>query len=95
MFKPGVIPEMSIDIVGLIIGVILVIVWLVRLEAKANVNSEHIIEIKTIIIPKIEDRLDEAERKTETLDTRVMDKLSNIERILTERLAKIEGKLSQ
>lgn len=35
------------------------------------------------------------EKKTEDLDNRIFDRLSNIEKILTERLAKIEGKLSQ
>lgn len=88
-------PKVSMDIVGLLIAVVLVIVWLVRLEAKSNQNALDIGEFKTRTIPKLEERIGIAENKTENLDTRVMDKLSNIERILTERLAKIEGKLSQ
>lgn len=83
----GELPKVDGGLIALGIAVVSTIAWLSRLESKGSVNSRD--------IDKLETRMGALEKKTEDLDNRIFDRLSNIEKILTERLAKIEGKLSQ
>ena len=63
-------------------GVVGVIVWLVRLEASSNQTRDR---HKDLL-----EKLVRLEQKYEALDTRIVEKLSVIEK----SLAKIEGRLS-
>lgn len=63
------------DVVTIGVLVIGLVVWLIRLEGKANYNEKAI---------------EKLEVKHEALDSKIVDKLSVIEK----SLAKIEGRLS-
>lgn len=75
-------PQVDSGIVALIIAVVGLIAWFTRLESKGGTNYRD--------IEKLEKRQDEHEKRLSELDNRLMDKLSNIERLV----AKIEGQLS-
>lgn len=81
---------MPMDHLGdaLTIGVLVVgfIVWLIRLEGIAQQNRERIVEVDA----KSSKAIEKLEVKHEALDSKIVDKLSVIEK----SLAKIEGRLS-
>lgn len=87
-FSSGV----DVDIVAGLVAIVLLIAWFTRLEAMSKSNTRDI-ELDRIRLDKFEAKVWECIRdiqdKHAALDTRVMDKLSNIERLV----AKIEGKL--
>jgi len=69
------------------VSVVGMIAWFSRLESLSKTNARDIM--------RLEKRQDHSEAKVVEIDGRVMEKLTTIERLLTERLAKIEGKLSK
>jgi hypothetical protein len=76
-------PQVDSGLVALGIAIVTFIAWLSRLESKTSMNSRDLL--------KLEGRINHADKKTEDLDTRVMDKLSRIEQIV----ATIQGQLSR
>lgn len=85
---------MDTDIVAFGVAVVGFITWLSRLESKGGSNERDIARLEKSSIAeaaKIEARFEMIEKKHYELDNRVMDKLSNIERLV----AKIEGQLSK
>ncbi len=87
-------PQVDSGFVALGIAVISFIAWLSRLEAKTGGNARDIEKqdrAQEIYRREMDDRLHNIEKRHYELDNRVMDKLSNIERLV----AKIEGTLSK
>lgn len=76
-------PQIDSGLVSLGIALVGTIVWFTRLESKGAQNASD--------IEKGDKRHEALEHKVELLDNRMMEKLSNIEKIL----AKIEGKLEK
>lgn len=63
-------------------GLVFVVAWLIRLEGRVTYGEK--------LIRANEKSLDELRAKHEALDSKIVEKLSNVER----SLAKIEGRLS-
>jgi hypothetical protein len=74
--------NLSIELTTLLSGAIIGIVWLVRLEGRVFSAHEKAIDLYN--------RVQKLDEKHDALDSKIMDKLSYIER----SLSKIEGRLS-
>jgi hypothetical protein len=86
-------PQLDSGVVVLALALISFIAWLSRLESKSGSNADNIKRLEReseLETAKVNARIIVQEEKLQQLDNRVMDKLSNIEKIV----AKIEGTLS-
>lgn len=89
---------MDAGVVALGLAVVAFIGWLSRLESKTGTNERDIRREELARVEaekKTEARMVLIEKKHYELDNRVMDKLSSIEKTVTERLSRIEGKLDK
>jgi hypothetical protein len=97
MFSEGM-PQVDASWVAIGLAVIGFIVWLSRVESITGTNKRDIAREEKARLAsesEIKVRLNAVEVKHHELDNRIMDRLSNIERSMTERLSRIEGKLDK
>lgn len=78
----------SLDVWGMIVGIVVAVVWLVRLEAKGNANEKENV--------RLEAKIDKLEEQSAERENAVWQKLEDLNDTMTEilqKLSRIEGKL--